>query len=418
MTLEVAIRRPPPFGGNPAAKGEMAGGPAAMAIWTRKRWCILLAALAVIPLGLLAALAFAPTGTAFYAYLLALWILQRAFAPWTVVEVPLPEGAGELKYYRKSDGLFQGSYYRRIEIRYPYGRRISSDLMVNHGGTMMFLHWQSANADGGPFLWLQDLSGVTVINLAVPCLADDSKPTYAIPRHLQCRRANLPVSNDWRYFGRIAAAGQGLEFVAEETWPPDIELARRFASRRIPLPAAGWDFQINRRPDPYDPRNRRYWITLAGPEGARVTAWFSRDNPLYEDDRPVATAPLFWYPATDSQGPYVRIGRLEGSRFGASTLIDLAAPRAYRAFRVSKVAQRFGDEGDITAKTPIEDLWTGYVSYSPPADHFLLKTYDAGERRLPPLPDGVRNVTPQAIGTIDLDKMTFSPQVFLPIYPD
>jgi hypothetical protein len=35
---------------------------------------------------------------------------------------------------------------------------------------------------------------------------------------------------------------------------------------------------------------------------------------------------------------------------------------------------------------------------------------------LPPLPDGVRNVTPQAIGTIDLKTLTFSPKAFMPAY--
>jgi len=39
-----------------------------------------------------------------------------------------------------------------------------------------------------------------------------------------------------------------------------------------------------------------------------------------------------------------------------------------------------------------------------------------GCRLWPPLPDGVRNVTPQAIGTIDLETLTFSPEVITPVY--
>jgi hypothetical protein len=35
---------------------------------------------------------------------------------------------------------------------------------------------------------------------------------------------------------------------------------------------------------------------------------------------------------------------------------------------------------------------------------------------LPPLPEGVRDVTAEAIGTINLDKMTFSPEVITPVY--
>jgi len=40
----------------------------------------------------------------------------------------------------------------------------------------------------------------------------------------------------------------------------------------------------------------------------------------------------------------------------------------------------------------------------------------ADDRRLPPLPDGGRNVTAEPIGSIDLTKMTFSPEIFSPVY--
>ncbi len=70
----------------------------------------------------------------------------------------------------------------------------------------------------------------------------------------------------------------------------------------------------------------------------------------------------------------------------------------------------------VTGMASIEDLRTSYAGYYPPDYHFVLRSYGAEKRRLPPLPDGVRNVTPQAIGTIDLKTLTFSPKAFLPTY--
>jgi hypothetical protein len=110
-----------------------------------------------------------------------------------------------------------------------------------------------------------------------------------------------------------------------------------------------------------------------GTGGSRKTVWF---NGVFWPNwcfRP-GTATLFSYPATASGKPYVWAGRFEGYGFGTSTLTDLAAGR------------------------------------------FLLTAYGADDRRLPPLPDGVRNVTPEAIGSIDLTKMTFSPEIFAPVY--
>lgn len=388
-----------------------------MAVWSRKKRRIVSATAVGIAVCLFVAMAFGPAEMAFIILSAAYLFYDWAFAPWDNVEVDLPDGAGELIFYRKSIHPFFAEYDRRIEIRYPSGQHIRSDLMVNTGArTTVYLHWQSASVDEGPFLWLQDIPGVTVINLAAPCLADDSKPTYAIPKWLRCRRAKLPILNDWRYFGRIAQTDQGLEFVAEADWPPDIESARRFASRRISLPVAGWDLQINFRPDPYDPHNRRYWITLTGPESSRVTAWFKDDYQVSWCCTP-ERATLFWYPATDSGGPYLRVGRFEGYGFGASTLIDLAGPRAYRAFRTSGMSLNYDIEGRVvTGMTPIEDLWTGYAGFYPPADYFVLNTHGAGERRLSPLPDDIRNVTPEVIGSIDLKTLTFSPDVFTPVY--
>jgi len=186
-----------------------------MAFWTRKKRRILLATLVVIPLGLLTALAFAPPGTKFAVIFLAALIYQNTFAPWTIVEVPLPEESGERKFYRRSDGMFGGAYNRRVEIRLRRGHRIiASKIMVNGGGTMMFLHWQSADATGGPYLWLHERSGVTFVNLGKGCLGDSFKPTYAIWEWIQCRETDYPVSYNWRYFGRIADTDQGLGFVA------------------------------------------------------------------------------------------------------------------------------------------------------------------------------------------------------------
>ncbi len=388
-----------------------------MALGNRKKRRIVFGALAVIPLGLLTALAFASLQSKIVFYFLAAWIYQSTFAPWTIVEVPLPEGLGALKFYRKHDGMFQGSYYRRVEIRQGNSRYIvSSDLMVNHGGTMMFLHWQSADATGGPYLWLQDRSGVTFVNLGEPCLGDSFKPTYAISAWIQCRETDYPVSYNWRYFGRIVDADRGLKFLAEETWPPDVETKHVFASKWIPLPGTDWIFQVDHRPDPRGSGRPRYWLTLTGPEGARITAWFKED---YHTSWCCAPEPatLFWYPATKSGGPYLRVGRFEGYMFGTSTLIDLAEPRAYRAFRTSGMSFNYDIEDRVvTGMAPIEDLWAGYAGYYAPADHFLLNRFSANKRPLPPLPDGVRNVTPRAIGTIDLEALTFSPEVFTPVY--
>ncbi len=388
-----------------------------MAIWIRKKRRILLATLVVIPLGLLTAIIFAPPGTKLVAYSRAALIYENIFAPWTIVEVPLPEGAGELKFYRKSDGMFQDGYNRRIEIRLERDHRvIASKLMGNNGGTMMFLHWQSADATGGPYLWLHERSGVTFVNLGKGCLGDSFKPTYAIWEWIQCRETDYPVSYNWRYFGRITYTDQGLGFLAEETWPPDVESKYVFASKRIPLPGTDWIFQVDHRPDPRGSGHPRYWITLTNPEGARITTWIKDDRPTSWSRTP-GKATLFWYPATNSGGPYIRVGRFEGYEFGASTLIDLAGPRAYRAFRTNGLATNYGIEGRVvTGMAPIEDLWTDYAAYYPPADHFLLNPYGDDKRRLPPLPDGVRNVTPQAIGTIDLENMTFSTEVFTPVY--
>ena len=117
----------------------MIGDRTAVALWTRNKWRILLAILAAVPLGLLTALAFAPPGTKLIAFFLAVLIYQNTIAPWTVVEVPLPEGSGDLKFYRKYDGAFQGSFYRQVEIRLAKGRKLfASKLMVNNGGTEMF----------------------------------------------------------------------------------------------------------------------------------------------------------------------------------------------------------------------------------------------------------------------------------------
>jgi len=388
-----------------------------MAFWNRKRRHILLATLTVIPLGLLAALAFAPPGTKLAVYFLAAWIFQNTFAPWTTVQVPLPEGSGELKFFRKHDGMFRGSFYRRVEIRQGNGRHIfGSDLMVNHGGTMMFLHWQSADANGGPYLWLHDRSGVTFVNLRERCLGDSFKPTYAIRERIQCREFDYPPSYNWRYFGRIADADQGLKFLAEEDWPPDVESKYVFASKRIPLPGSDWIFQVDHRPDPRGSGHLRYWLTLTGPEGARIIAWFKEDYHTSWCCTP-QPATLFWYPATESRGPYLRVGRFEGYGFGASTLFDLAARRAYRAFRTSGMTLNHEIEGRVvTGMAPIEDIRTDYSVLYQPAYHFLLRPYSVDKWQLPPLPDGVRNVTPQAIGTIDLKTLTFSPDVVTPVY--
>ncbi len=388
-----------------------------MAFWTRKKRRILLATLAVIPLGLLTALAFAPPGTRLVAYSRAALIYQNIFAPWTIVEVPLPEGAGELKFYRKSDGMFQDGYNRRIEIRLERDHRvIASKLMGNNGGTMMFLHWQSADLTGGPYLWLQDRSGVTFANLGERCLGDSFKPTSAIREQIQCGETGYPFSYNWRYLGRITDTDQGLMFVAEKTWPPDVESKYVFASKRIPLPGTDWIFQIDYRPVPRGSGQPRYWITFTNPEGERITTWIDDD---YQTSRCCIPEPatLFWYPATDYRGPYLRVGHFEGYGFSASTLIDLAVPRAYRAFRTSGMKLNHSTEGRVvTGMASIEDLRTSYAGYYPPAYHFVLRSYGAEMRRLPPLPDGVHSVTPQVIGTIDLKTLTFSPKVFLPAY--
>lgn len=166
-----------------------------MAFWTRKKRRILLATLAVIPLGLLTALAFAPPGTPFSIHWSTRILLYQTFGPWTIVEVPLPEGFGKLKFYRKFFGPFRGEFHRRVEFRLAKGYRIfASKLMFNNGGTMMFLHWQSADATGGPYLWLHERSGVTFVNLGKGCFGDSFKPTYAIWEWVQCRETDYPVS--------------------------------------------------------------------------------------------------------------------------------------------------------------------------------------------------------------------------------
>ncbi len=388
-----------------------------MAFWTRKKRRILLATLAVVPLGLLAAIIFAPPGTPFSIHWSTRILLYQTFGPWTIVEVPLPEGFGKLKFYRKFFGPFRGEFHRRVEIRLGRGHRIiGSKIMVNGGGTMLFLHWQSADATGGPYLWLHERSGVTFVNLGKGCLGDSFKPTYAIWEWIQCRETDYPVSYNWRYFGRITYTDQGLGFLAEETWPPDVESKDVIASKRITLPGTDWIFQVDHRPEPRGSGHPRYWLTLTNPEGARITTWFKDDYPMSWGSRP-GTAALFWYPATESGGPYLRVGNFDGYGFDASTLIDLTARRAYRAFRTNGLATNHGIEGRVvTGMAPIEDLWTDYAAYYPPADHFLLNPYGDDKRRLPPLPDGVRDVTAEAIGTIDLDKMTFSPEVITPVY--
>lgn len=415
---DTGCRDPPagPHRGNPAANSGMAGGPDAMTILTRKRRCILLAISAVIVLCLLAAITFVPAETAFMVMFGAYSFYYWELAPWDSVEVALPDGAGELVFYRKSTNTFRSDYHRRVEIRYPSGQHINSDLMVNLGGTMMFLHWQSEDATGGPYLWLHERSGVTFVNLSEHCLGDSFKPTYAIRERIQCRRVDYPVSYNLRYFGRIVPTDQGMKFLAEEAWPPDVESKHVFASEWIALPGTDWLFQIDHRPDPRGSGYPRYWITLTDPDGTRITAWFKDDYQTSWCCTP-EPATLFWYPATDSGGPYLRVGRFEGYNFGASTLIDLAGPRAYRAFRTSGMSLNYDIEGRVvTGIAPIEDLWTSYAGYRAPNDHFLLNPYDSDKRRLPPLPDGVRNVTPRAIGTIDLKTLTFSPEVFAPVY--
>lgn len=383
-----------------------------MAFRIRKKRRILLATLAVIPLGLLATLAYASSGTAVSDFFEMWWILQQAFGPWTIVEVPLPEGLGELKFYRKHDGMFRGSFYRRVEIRLGKGRHLfASKLMDNHDGAMMFLHWQSADAIGGPYLWFHERSGVTFVNLGTRCLDDSFKPTYAIREWIQCRRTDYPVSYNWRYFGRITYTDQGLGFLAEETWPPDVESNYLFASKRIPLPGTDWIFQVDHRPDPRGSGHPRYWITLTSPEGARITAWF-KDG--YHSSMCCTAHPAR---PTEFGGPYLRVGCLACHAFGASTLFDLAARRAYRVFCTGGKTLNHDIEGRVvTGMVPIEDIWTGYARYDPPADHFLLKSYDADARPIPPLLDGVREVTPQAIGTIDLNTLTFSAEVITPVY--
>ena len=72
--------------------------------------------------------------------------------------------------------------------------------------------------------------------------------------------------------------------------------------------------------------------------------------------------------------------------------------------------------GVVTGMAPIEDIWTDYSVLYHPDDHFLLSPFSADKRQLPPIPDGVRNVIPEAIGTIDFETMTFLPEVFTPVY--
>lgn len=403
--------------GNSASKGGTVGGSVALAIRTQRKRRILLAALAAIALCLLAAITFAPGETAFTVlfgtYLFYIW----AFAPWDSIEVPLPEGAGELTFYRKSIHPFFAEYDRHVEIRLKNGQRIlTSNLMVNNGArTMMYLHWQPATKGRGPFLSLQDASGVTWANLARPCLEDTFKPTYAIPKRLRCSKDDLPIAYDWRYFGRIEATDTGMRFVTEETWPPkpNVGSLYQIASKPTPLPGTDWVFQVTHRPHPRLPLGHEYWMTLTDPQGSRLTTWFAEDRWWSK------TATLFWYPAGRSGGPYLLVGRFDGFPFPESTLIDLGELRTYRALRLLGVPERFGGISEnATGKVRIEKLWTTRVSYDRKTDQFLLNTSDRGKQPIPPLPDIVRNVEAKPIGVIDLRKMTFSPLLFPPHYPE
>lgn len=326
-------------------------------------------------------------------------IIILYFPDWETIEVPLSQGAGRLAFERMGTHPFLAEHDYRIRIDLADGGTIKSDIRGNFGGrTLVYLAWMPRRNGKGPFLLLDDRYETTWVNLGKQCLFDHSKPEEVIPEDMRCAWEDLPQAINWRYFGRIEERGKGMEFLETTSFPPPGDGDDRHIKVDLPVPDGKWSALFAKRPcRPGSVLD--YWIRLRGPESFQTDACF-RGGMI-----PQGKVPVTWFPAEDSQGPFILIGTLN------ATLIDIVQRSVFRVFRASEFSFRNDEKvGNAVGMMPDAMLQSGYVTYRKDTDSLTFQADDEKKRSLIPLPDIVSKNRGVRLGFFQLESnLDFAP---------